>query len=78
MLDGSSNMLGLDTIYKSSSNLAGKVRIFGIIFKVSSAERRTLDVYRRSQYNGHIVCLRFFSNGFTHFLHQFSVKRAGA
>ena len=30
MLDGSSNMLGLDTIYKSSSNLAGKVRINSI------------------------------------------------
>ena len=78
MFDGSSYVLGLYTIYKCGGNFTGKIWIFRIIFKVSSAKRGTFDIYCRSKNHRYIVGLSFFSDGFTHFFHQFPVKGAGA
>lgn len=71
-------MLGLYSVYKSGCDLTCEIWILGIIFEVSSAERRTFDVYGRSENYGYIVGLSFFSDGFAHFFHQLAVKGAGA
>ena len=70
-------MLGLYAVYECSGDFTCKVRIFRIVLEIAAAQRRTLNVDCRTEDNGNIVCLRFPSDGTSHFVHQITVKGAG-
>ena len=70
-------MLGLYAVYECSGDFTCKIRIFRIVLEIAAAQRRTLNVDCRTEDNGNIVCLRFPSDGTSHFVHQITVKGAG-
>ena len=74
MLYGSSNIPFLNSLDFCRSNFSGQIWVFGIVFKVSSAQWASLDVHGRSKKNGNIVCTALLAKGASHFFNQVRVK----
>ena len=55
MFNACANAHALDTVNMGCRNLRREIRIFGIIFEITSAKRRTLNIYRRSEQYRHIL-----------------------
>ena len=77
MLYRCADILALHTVYICRRKLACKIRVFRNIFEVSSAKRRTLYVYGRTEQYGYVFCTAFFTERFAHRQHKLTVKAAG-
>ena len=66
MLERSADTLGLNAVYKSGGHLAGKIRIFRKILKVSAAEGRTLHVGSGPKQDGHLLGYALLAEELTH------------
>ena len=55
MLERSADTLGLNAVYESGRHLAGKIRIFRKILKVSAAEGRTLHIRSGAEQDGDLL-----------------------
>ena len=76
MLDTRSYIPALHAIDVSCCHLSCKIRIFRKIFKVSSTQRTSLDIYCRSKQHAQVLCLTFFSKDFSHLTDQIYIKAA--
>ncbi len=77
MLDGSPYALALHAAHYGGRRLAGEVRVFRIVFEVSSAKRIPVYVHRRSQKHVHSIFFNFIAHSFSYAFHGFRVPGAG-
>ena len=77
VFDAGSHILALYATDEIGRHFAGNIRVFGVVLEVSAAERRTLDVDRRSQQHAHIFRLALVAQRLAHAFHQFPVKGRG-
>ena len=77
VFDAGPHILALYATDEIGRHFAGNIRVFGVVFEVSAAERRTLDVDRRSQQHAHIFRLALVAQRLAHAFHQFPVKGRG-
>ena len=75
VLDAGAHLLALYALNERCCHFAGNVGIFRVIFEVSAAQRRTLDVDCRPQQNADIFRLTLVSQSLAHAFHQTAVKR---
>ena len=68
MLDGRPDSLALDSTDVAGSDLACQKRVLGVIFKVPSAQRVTLDIDSRGKKNVHAIFKNLIADCFTDFL----------
>ena len=61
MLQAGADIFLLHAVYKGGADLSGEIRILGIIFEISSAERRTFHIDTRSEQDSNVLCLTFIA-----------------
>ena len=76
MLYRSTDMLGLDTFYHCCAHFSGNKRILGIVLEISSAQRISVNIYRRSQPYGDIVFFHFFCTSLSDLLYKCRIPGA--
>ena len=74
MLDAGSHVFALHTRNQRARYFGGNIGVFGIIFKIPAAQRRTLDVHRRPQNHAHAFRLAFLSQRLSHLRNQLPVE----
>ena len=74
MFDAGSDIFALYAVDERTCDLGCQTGILGIILKIPSAQRRTLDIDCWSKDDAHALCLTLVSEGFSHLLQQFTVK----
>ena len=77
MLHRGSHFPGLDSPHHSGSHLSGHQRILRIVFKVSSAERASVNVHGRCQPHADIIFQHLQGSGRPDLFHQFRIPGAG-
>ncbi len=77
MLDGRPDSLALDSTDVAGGYLASQQRVFGIIFKVPSAQRIALDVDAWGKKNVHPIFKNLVADGFTDFLDKRRIPGGG-
>ena len=77
MLGAGGDAIALNAPDVGGGHLAGQIRVFREILKVTSAQGRALHVEARAQNHVHIVCRRFFAQGTAQLLAQRSIPRVG-
>ena len=77
MLGTHTGTLTLHTLDIGSSYLTRQQRVFTIVFKVTTAQRITVQVHTRTQDDVTAVFLGFVTNGFTHLGYQFRIPGRG-
>ena len=77
MLGTHTGTLTLHTLDIGSSYLTRQQRVFTIVFKVTAAQRITVQVHTRTQDDVTAVFLGFVTNGFTHLGYQFRIPGRG-
>lgn len=73
MLDACADAVILKAFYQRDCHLAGHHGIFREIFKVSAAERRTLDIDTGAEKNRNLFFKTFFTESLTHFLDKLGI-----
>ena len=77
MLYAGSDLLALDAVHHRSGAKSRKERILGIILEVSSAQRASVDIDRRSKPYAAVIFLHLFRSSSTDLLKQILVPGAG-
>ena len=77
MLYGHSDILALHALDICSRHLCCQQRILRKILEVPAAQRRSLDVYRRTQDGGDVLRLTLVAQSLAHLVHQGSVEGCG-
>ena len=67
--------LGQRPAHLCRAELAGQQPVLGIVFKVSAAKRRSVDVHTRRVQTDDAVCRRFHSKDLAEFFDQFCIPR---
>ena len=77
MFDACADALALYAFDVSRCDAGSQNGVFGIVFKVATAERCAMDVHAGSQKHVAAILQHFVADGFTHLLHQLCVPSRG-
>ena len=66
VLDAGAHIPALYAVDKGGRELAGQIRVFGEILKVSAAQGAALDVDRGAEHHGELLVLAGVAHGLTH------------
>ena len=73
MLGTSADTLGLDTLNHGSGQLTRHQGIFGVVLKVTAAQRTTVDIHSRGQPHTDIILPDFLAGGFAYLVHDLGI-----
>ena len=73
----SADIFGLYSLYISRCHSGSQIRIFRKIFKISAAQRISVEIHSRSKPDIHLLIFTFFPYCISKHLPQFPVERAG-
>ena len=74
MLQTGADIFLLHAVYKGGADLSGEIRILGIIFEISSAERRAFHIDTRSEQDSNVLCLTFIAERIADLMNQIAVE----
>ena len=69
--------LGLNALDESRSTLARKIGVFGVVFEIAAAQRRTLDVGTGTEQHGHLFANALVRDRAAHLERDLGIPRAG-